>query len=177
MCNDLAIYCTTVARMLRTLRLPMKVARLSHCRTWDTHCLATLQAHLATALRVSARQSCEHRTAALYLVKTYMRYAILSVICRMAWRVWQITRQNNHTIDVKQALIPNLNCFKLVYLSGPHLKGYNSVSILYCSLFLYVLWHIVLYRNKKHFVVAYLRRNLWRGLLSYLNNLHISMWH
>ena len=59
---------------------------------WSSHdcpCdgFATLQAHLATALRVNARQAFEHRTDALLLVKIYMRYAILS---------WQ----NGRTIDV-----------------------------------------------------------------------------
>ena len=67
---------------------PMKFARLSSRRTCDS--FATLQAHLATALRVNARQACEHRTDALLLVKIYTRYAILS---------WQ----NGRTIDVKLA--------------------------------------------------------------------------
>ena len=40
----------------------MKFSRLSRGRICD--CLATLQANLTTALRVNARQSCEHRTAA-----------------------------------------------------------------------------------------------------------------
>ena len=68
---------------------PMKFARLSSRRTCDS--FATLQAHLATALRVNARHACEHRTDALLLVKIYTRYAILS---------WQ----NGRTIDVKLAL-------------------------------------------------------------------------
>ena len=44
-----------------------KFARLSRCRTCDS--LAMLQAHLARALRVNARQSCEQSTAVLRLVK------------------------------------------------------------------------------------------------------------
>ena len=68
---------------------PMKFARLSSRRTCDS--FATLQAHLASALRVNARQVCEHRTDALLLVKIYTRYAISS---------WQ----NGRTIDVKLAL-------------------------------------------------------------------------
>ena len=35
----------------------------------------------------NARQSCEHRTAALRLVKITFWYAILSAICRKAWRL------------------------------------------------------------------------------------------
>ena len=49
-----------------TVWIPMKFARLSSRRTCDS--FATLQAHLATALRVNARQACEHRTDALRLV-------------------------------------------------------------------------------------------------------------
>ena len=75
----------------------MKFARLSSHRTCDS--FATLQAHLATALRVNARQACEHRTDALRLVKIYMRYAILS---------WQ----NGRTIDVKQALSTSISISK-----------------------------------------------------------------
>ena len=63
------------ARTLRTVRLPMKFAGLSHGRICDS--LATLQAHLATALCVNARQSCKHCTAAFPLMKIHMRYAIL----------------------------------------------------------------------------------------------------
>ena len=85
----LALYCTAATRIIRTVWLPIKFARLSSHRTCDS--FATLQAHLATALRVNARQACEHRTDALRLVKIYMRYAFLS---------WQ----NGRTIDVKQAL-------------------------------------------------------------------------
>ena len=70
----------------------------NHTNRMTTHEVRTtvlppylLQAHQATALRVNARQACEHRTDALRLLKIYMRYAILS---------WQ----NGRTIDVKQAL-------------------------------------------------------------------------
>ena len=96
-CNDLVLYCTAVTRIIRTVWLPMKFARLSSHRTCDS--FATLQAHLATALRVNARQACEHRTDALRLVKIYMRYAILS---------WQ----NGRTIDVKQALSTSISISK-----------------------------------------------------------------
>ena len=63
------------ARTLRTIRLPMKFAGLSHGRICDS--LATLQAHLATAMCVNARQSCKHCTAAFPLMKIHMMYAIL----------------------------------------------------------------------------------------------------
>ena len=63
------------ARTLRTIRLPMKFAGLSHGLICDS--LATLQAHLATAMCVNARQSCKHCTVAFPLMKIHMRYAIL----------------------------------------------------------------------------------------------------
>ena len=63
----------------------MKFARLSSRRTCDS--FATLQAHMATALRVNARQACEHRTDALRLVKIYLRYVIClgKTVVRLMW--------------------------------------------------------------------------------------------
>ena len=50
-CNDLMLYCTMdAARMLQTVQLPMKFARLTHGRTCDS--LANLQAHLASPASV-----------------------------------------------------------------------------------------------------------------------------
>ena len=72
--------CSWTPRMVRQL---MKVARLSRGCTCDS--LATLQAHLTAALRVNTRQSWEHRTAALRLVKINFRYVILSAICCIVW--------------------------------------------------------------------------------------------
>ena len=69
----------------RTVRQLMKFARLSRGRTCDS--LATLQTHLTAALRVNTRQSWEHRTPALRLVKINFRYVILSAICCTVWRL------------------------------------------------------------------------------------------
>ena len=74
--------CSWMPRMVRQL---MKVARLSRGCTCDS--LATLQAHQTAALRVNIRQSWEHRTAALRLVKINFRYVILSAICCIVWRL------------------------------------------------------------------------------------------
>ena len=98
-CNDLALYCTVATRMPRTVWQPMNLARLSHSHTCDN--LETLQAHLAKALRVNARQSCEFCTASLPLVKINLMYVVLSAICCKAWRLRKITWPNDHTIDVK----------------------------------------------------------------------------
>ena len=83
-CNELAFYCTAAPRMPRTVRQLMKFAPLWHLPV--ARCsLATLKAQLTTALGLHVRQSCEHRTAALGLVKINLRYAILSAISRTAW--------------------------------------------------------------------------------------------
>ena len=65
-CNDLALYCMAAARMLRNAQLPMKFALLTQGLTCDS--LANLHDHLATALHVNIRQSCEHDTDALCFV-------------------------------------------------------------------------------------------------------------
>ena len=73
---------------------------LHHCRT----------AALATVLQLCKhilRQLCawtqdEHRTDVLRLVKIYLKYVILSAISHTSWRLRQIARQSERTIDVKQ---------------------------------------------------------------------------
>ena len=63
--------------------------------------LANLHCHLATALHINVKQSTQHCTTALSIMKIHMRYAILFAICNMADTLQKITQPNDHTIDVK----------------------------------------------------------------------------